>query len=239
MRKIITLIFVICATLYMGCLVIFLSFFSVSKNYLHKIARIWAGSIVFVSGVKVRVYGKKRMDAKTSYIIMSNHTSHFDIPVLLGKLDMQFRWVAKKELFAIPVFGPAMEKVGYIKIDRSNRSAAIKSLKRAKEMLATGFSVHIFPEGTRSPDGEMRDFKKGGFMLALETGAPILPVIITGTHGVLPKYRIGIDPKPVFVEILSPIETKDYSSRNKEELMRTVHGCMKQGIADLRRKTDR
>ena len=117
--------------------------------------------ILFVSRIKVTVKGISNIDPSKSYIFMPNHQSNFDIPVLLGCLPAQFRWLAKAELFRIPLFGRAMRGCGYISIDRSNRKSAFRSLQKAADTIRNGVSVLIFPEGTRSLDGKIRSFKKG------------------------------------------------------------------------------
>jgi 1-acyl-sn-glycerol-3-phosphate acyltransferase len=150
------------ATLVAGTLVIVLSFFVRSGNPLHKIARLWGKSILVVSRIKVSVKGLSNIDPSSPYIYMPNHQSNFDIPVLLGHLTVQFRWLAKMELFKIPIFGRAMRKAGYISIDRYHRESAFESLKVAANKIKSGVSVLIFPEGTRSRDGNIRPFKKGG-----------------------------------------------------------------------------
>jgi len=118
---------------------------------------------------------------------MSNHQSNFDIPVLLAHLPVQFRWLAKAELFKIPIFSRAMRGAGYVRIDRFNRESAIQSIKEAAAKMKDGVSVMIFPEGTRSHDGSIRPFKKGGFVMAVDTGVPIVPVILQGTLPIMDK----------------------------------------------------
>jgi 1-acyl-sn-glycerol-3-phosphate acyltransferase len=153
---------------------------------------------------------------------MPNHQSNFDIPVLLGHLTVQFRWLAKKELFKIPIFGHAMRNVGYISIDRSDRQSAFESLKVAAEKIKSGVSVLIFPEGTRSRDGKIRPFKKGGFVMAIDSGVPIVPVVITGTRSIMPKGRFRVYPGHVSMVIHKPIETSIYTPETKDGLMEKV-----------------
>ena len=153
---------------------------------------------------------------------MPNHQSNFDIPVLLGYLAVQFRWLAKAELFKFPVFGRAMRGCGYISIDRSNRKSAFKSLWEAACTIREGTSVLIFPEGTRSQDGKIRPFKKGGFVLAVDSGVPIVPVVIHGTWDIMPRNRWRIEPQNVLLEVKTPIETADYTRRTKDDLLAKV-----------------
>jgi 1-acyl-sn-glycerol-3-phosphate acyltransferase len=201
---------------------IMLAFFSREGNPVHIIARIWAKSILFVSGIKVDVQGLTNIDPSKSYIYMANHRSNFDIPVLLGCLPIQFRWLAKAELFKIPIFGRAMRGAGYVKIDRSNRKSAIKSINEVAAKMKNGVSVMIFPEGTRSQDGNLRPFKKGGFVMAVDSGAPIVPVIIRGTRSIMTKGSWRINPDNVTLFIEKPIDTSDFTRDTKEDLIKKV-----------------
>jgi len=168
---------------------------------------------------------------------MSNHQSNFDIPVALAHLPFKFRWVAKAELFKIPIFGYAMHRIGHINIDRSNRRAAFKSLKKAAKNIREGVSVLIYPEGTRSKDGNIRPFKKGGFVLALESGVPIVPVIIHGTWPIMPKDKLIIRPGNVTIEIKEPIETKNYTRKSKDELLEKVRNIICESFEKGKRDT--
>jgi 1-acyl-sn-glycerol-3-phosphate acyltransferase len=210
------------ATLVAGILVIVLSFFVRSGNPLHKIARFWGRSILMVSRIMVSVKGLSNIDSSAPYIYMPNHQSNFDIPVLLGHLTVQFRWLAKVELFKIPIFGRAMRKAGYISIDRYNRQSAIKSLSVAANKIKSGVSVLIFPEGTRSRDGKIRPFKKGGFVLAIDSGVPIVPVVITGTRSIMTKGKFRVNAGHVNMVIHKPIDTSAYTRETKEALMESV-----------------
>jgi 1-acyl-sn-glycerol-3-phosphate acyltransferase len=215
-------IWVCFATLVAGTLVILLSFFVRSGNPLHKIARLWGKSILVVSRIKVSVKGLSNIDPSIPYIYMPNHQSNFDIPVLLGHLTVQFRWLAKMELFKIPIFGRAMRKAGYISIDRYHRESAFESLKVAANKIKSGVSVLIFPEGTRSRDGNLRPFKKGGFVMAIDSGVPIVPVVITGTRAIMPKGKFRVYPGHVGMVIHKPIDTSTYTRETKEALMESV-----------------
>ncbi len=225
-RTLYILIWVVFATLLLGILVIVLSFFVKTGNPLHRIARFWGRSILVVSRLKVTVEGLSAIDLEPPYIYMANHQSNFDIPVLLGHLTVQFRWLAKIELFKIPIFGHAMRKAGYISIDRSDRQAAIESLTTAAEQIKNGVSVLIFPEGTRSRDGKIRPFKKGGFVMAIDSGIPIVPVSISGTHAIMTKGKLRINPGHVRMRILKPVATSAYTRETKEALMEHVRGII-------------
>ncbi|MCJ7603235.1 MAG: 1-acyl-sn-glycerol-3-phosphate acyltransferase, partial [Desulfobulbaceae bacterium] len=127
-------------------------------------------------------------------------------------------WLAKKELFQIPLFGRAMQLAGYISIDRSHGREALKSLQEAAERIAAGTSVILFPEGTRSLDGKLHDFKSGGMVLAIKSGVPLVPVGISGTYEILPKGRLLAKPGHVIIRVGKPIETRQFSAGQKHEL---------------------
>jgi 1-acyl-sn-glycerol-3-phosphate acyltransferase len=221
-RTVFVIIWTVMATGFFSLMAILASLMDKKGELPHLVARVWGRTLLFGARVKVTVKNPDNIDPSRSYIYMSNHQSNFDIPVLLAYLPVQFRWLAKVELFRIPIFGFAMQRAGYISIDRSDRKAAILSLKHAAEIIRGGVSVLIFPEGTRSRDGNIRPFKSGGFILAIDSGAPIVPVIIHGTFPIMPKDRLRIRPGNVVLEIEKPLETSHYSRRDKAELMEKV-----------------
>ncbi len=225
------------ATLFIGTIVIMAAFFSKTGNIPHLLARTWAKTIIWISGAKVTVKGASNLRPGTSYIYMANHQSNFDIPILLGRLPVQFRWLAKAELFKIPIFSHAMKGCGYISIDRSNRKSAFQSLDLAAKTIREGTSVMVFPEGTRSIDGKIKPFKKGGFVLAVDAGVPVVPIVISGTWSIMPKDSLLIRPQPVVMEILKPIPTSDYTRKTKDALIQEVGAVIKERLNHLR--TDR
>lgn len=225
-RTLLLIIWALLVTGFFATMAIFVSFTSKSGNLPHMVARLWAKSLLVASGIKVTVKGHSNIDSTGSYIYMSNHLSNFDIPVLLAYLPVQFRWLAKAELFKIPLFGYAMQRAGYISIDRSNFRSAVQSLKKAAINIRDGVSVLIFPEGTRSQDCNIQQFKKGGFVLAVDSGVPIIPVIIHGTWPIMPKKRILVKPGNVVLEIAKPIKSSDYTRKSKEDLMEKVRNVL-------------
>jgi 1-acyl-sn-glycerol-3-phosphate acyltransferase len=223
---------VVAATLLMGIVAIAISLFFSSARAVHWIARIWGRSFLAISGIRVTVTGAERLDPRQAFIFMANHQSNFDIPVLLAHLPVPFRWLAKAELFRIPVFGRAMRGAGYISIDRANRHAAIQSLARAVQTIRQGVSMMIFPEGTRSLDGSLQPFKKGGFIMAIEAQVPVVPVVLRGTYQIMPKNRLLIRPRRVVMAIDEPIATAAGGRMvAKETLMDTVRQAIQRGLA--------
>jgi 1-acyl-sn-glycerol-3-phosphate acyltransferase len=229
-RSAFIIVWVVLTTAFFSLIAITASFFSRRGNRVHIIARIWARSILIFSRVHVSVKGLSHIEPDKSYIYMANHQSNFDIPVLLGYLPVQFRWLAKAELFKIPVFGRAMLGAGYVKIDRFNRESAFESISEAAQKMKKGVSVMIFPEGTRSKDGSIRPFKKGGFVMAVDSGVAIVPVIIRGTWPIMAKSSLRINRGDVEMEITAPIDTSGYSRESKGELMEKVRGVICQGF---------
>ncbi|MBU1163788.1 MAG: 1-acyl-sn-glycerol-3-phosphate acyltransferase [Proteobacteria bacterium] len=225
-RTLIILIFALPVTVFLSSLTVFLSFISKNNKLAYNTTKAWAKFVLVVSRIKVTVNGLYNIRPDRSYIYMSNHQSNFDIPVVLACLPFQFRWVAKAELFKIPIFGYAMHRIGHINIDRSNRRAAFKSLKKAAKNIREGVSVLIYPEGTRSKDGNIGSFKRGGFILAVESGVPIVPVIIHGTWPIMPKNKTTIRPGNVTIEIKEPIETKNYTRKSKDDLLEKVRNII-------------
>jgi len=225
-------VWVIFSTLLFSLLAIATSLVTRSGNSVHRVGRMWSRSILAASGIQVAVSGMERIDPARPYIFMSNHQSNFDIPVLLAHLPVQFRWLAKAELFKIPVFGRAMRGAGYISIDRADREAAFKSLGEASEAIRKGVAIMIFPEGTRSLDGTLKPFKKGGFVLAVDAGVPIVPVAIRGTHAIMAKRTWIIRPRDVAVEVGEPIDTSDCTRATKEALMERVRAAIRHGLGE-------
>lgn len=210
------------------------SFVKKGDDSAHLVARIWARSILLVSGVKVVVYGLENIDPCASYVYMANHQSMFDIFALLAFLPVRFRWLAKKELFSIPIFGYSMGRAGYISVDRSSMKAAYRSLQEAAQKIAQGVSVVIFPEGTRSSDGRIMPFKAGGFHLAITSGRPIVPVVIDGTHHIMPKGISRVRQGLVTISINPPIETNTYTRKTTAGLMEIVGATMRHDLERIR-----
>ncbi|WP_449286016.1 lysophospholipid acyltransferase family protein [Marinobacter sp. PE14] len=149
--------------------------------------QIYAWIILKVCGIRLKVRGRENIQPGQRYVILSNHTSYFDPPALVLALGLQYRWVIKKELRKVPLFGLALETSRNLFIDRSKGTDALESIKSGVQQLPSGTSILIFPEGTRSWDGKLLPFKKGGFVIAKDGELPILPVTICGSHQRLPK----------------------------------------------------
>ena len=231
-RTLITMITVVVMTIIIGLSVILIGWMNPYSNAVNILGRIWSRSILWSAGVKIIVEGLENINPNTSYVVMGNHQSHFDVPAIFSIVkNLTIRFFTKKELFAIPLFGWAMKSAGMIKIDRSNRSQAIKSMSRAvNKIKEKGTSLVVFPEGTRSSDGEVHEFKKGGFVIAIKGEIPILPVSISGSRFILMKHTLRIDPGLIKIVFDKPIETKDLGQENKSNLMLKVKNVVEQNI---------
>ena len=180
---------------------------------------LWSRINSFFTPMTVTVIGAENIEPGTSYVVTSNHQSHYDIYVLYGWLGVDFKWVMKKELEKVPVLGFACKVLGHIYIDRSDTKKAVESINAAKTKIVNGTSVLFFPEGTRSPDGKITPFKKGAFKFAIDLGIPILPVTINGTKKVLPKGSLDLMPGHATMIIHKPISVRGYHEENMNDLM--------------------
>ena len=186
----------------------------------------WAKMILRVCGIRVRVVGMENLETYVPRIYMTNHQSFFDIFALLACLPVNFKFILKQELMKLPVFGPATRKAGYIGIERGDPRKAVKSIKQAAERIKNGASVLIFPEGTRSSDGRLGQFKGGGFNLALKSGCDIVPIAINGSYRIAPKGSLRIKKGSFSLSIGKPISLAGYTKRKTPQLMGQVREAM-------------
>lgn len=194
-------------------------------DWTRKGARLWARIILWSAFVRLQVEGAERVGAGP-VVFMSNHESWLDIPALLVAIPGQVRFLAKKTLFGIPFLGWAMRAMGFIPVDRQNRRTAIKSFDEAAARIRAGRSVLVFPEETRTPDGSLLPFQRGGFLIALKAGLPIVPVGIQGARGVMPKKSYVIRPGTIVVRFGEPIPTAGLGVTSKSELMERVRAAI-------------
>lgn len=196
------------------------TFITRNADFLYKLGMLIARFGVWLAGVKVEIRGLEKLDRRNTYIFMSNHVSNLDPPVIIPRLPGRTSVLVKKELFRIPILGPAMRLGSLVPVDRSNREAAIASVQAGVEVLKTGIHMTVFPEGTRSPDGKLLPFKKGPFYLATDSGTPIVPVTITGTEKLMPKGAAIIHLGKAVVTFHPPIAPQRFES--KEALIDAV-----------------
>ncbi len=183
---------------------------------------------VRLAGLRASAEGLERLDPKRTYIFMSNHVSNMDPPVLMPLIPRRTSVLVKKELFRIPVFGHAMRIAKLVPVDRDNRERAVASLQEAAVVMRDGINMMIFVEGTRSRDGRLLPFKKGPFYLAEETGMPVVPVTIVGTHEAQPKGRFTVRPGQVRVIFHPPLDPAAFPDR--EALLAAVRDSIEQAL---------
>jgi len=202
------------------------------KNVTGKLEKMWAQWVIWSTGIQYNVTGLDNLDPDKKYIFMSNHESALDI--LLGVVCIPYKivFLAKKELFMIPVFGWAMQAAGMIKIDRQNPERARKSVDEAvHRLIHSSFSTLIYPEGTRSETGDLLPFKKGGFILAIRSQLPIVPVTIIGAGDVLSKGSFTINQGQIKIIISKPIPTRNLEVNNKEELIESCRNTIMKNLS--------
>ncbi|MAQ17259.1 MAG: 1-acyl-sn-glycerol-3-phosphate acyltransferase [Sandaracinus sp.] len=200
----------------------------------------WSRAAVRLADMRVEVAGLEHVDPDQTYVVMSNHQSNYDIFTVYYAFPGTLRMVAKVEIRKFPLIGRAMEAAEFVFVDRRDNRRARASLDAAAELMASGVSVWIAPEGTRSRTGHMGPFKKGGFMLALNAGIPILPATLWGTRAVQPISQLAVHrSQPVSLRFHAPIATTDYGVERRDELMARVRQVIGSGLPEGFRPEDR
>jgi 1-acyl-sn-glycerol-3-phosphate acyltransferase len=208
------------ATLLLGAAVILLCPLDAGGRVFPRLARAWARVVLGVSGIRVARSGVEAATAPAVFV--ANHISLLDPPALLLAVPANLRFVAKQSLFYIPIFGQALWAAGIIPIRRGDRARAIASMDRAAGRLRRGQSVLVFAEGTRSADGRLRPLKKGAFVMALGAGAPVQPVLISGSRDLLPPGSLLPRPGTIRVELLPPVATDGLEPGDRDRLREQV-----------------
>lgn len=192
----------------------------------------WSRAIVARAHIQLSVVGASHATPGESFVLMSNHQSLYDVPIIYQALGRRIRMVAKKELFRVPIWGRAMTRAGFISLDRQSRQRSRDTLAASAEVLHHGTSIWIAPEGTRSKDGRLGPFRKGGFHLALQSRCRILPISISGTAEVLPARGLRIvDGRHVRVVVHPPIDPADFGDARRDELIAAVRSQIASGLA--------
>ena len=204
LRSIVIVPLAVIITFFLSAFVVVMDIFSPSQKRSRSVARLWAKILLRITGTKIHVIGLENVIPDKPQIFMANHQSEFDILIFLAVIPADFLWVAKKELFDIPVFGTAMKKAGYIAVDRKDHIRAMKSVEESAQRLKEGMSIATFPEGTRSREGKLLPFKQGMFYLAIQTGAPITPVSIIGSGRIMPTKTLKINKGHIDIVITKP-----------------------------------
>ncbi|HLZ11805.1 MAG TPA: lysophospholipid acyltransferase family protein [Candidatus Acidoferrum sp.] len=182
-------------------------------------------------GVKVKVSGTDRIPAGAC-LFVANHTSSADAPAVVGAIPQRIAILLKKSLFAYPIVGQAFTLAHFIPVERGNHESAIASLEKATEAMRAGQSFLIYPEGTRSPDGRLQEFKRGAVVMAIKAGVPIVPMVCAGAHKVMEKRSLEIHPGIITVEFLDPIDASEYTFEQRDELNKRVSAAMAAALPD-------
>jgi 1-acyl-sn-glycerol-3-phosphate acyltransferase len=183
------------------------------------LARLWSRLVLGAAGVRWEARYDPGLEPRRPAVYASNHQSLFDIPVLVLAMPADFRMVAKRSLLFVPIFGWALWLAGFLFIDRSNRERAIRTLDRAARRLRGGTSIVVFAEGTRSADGRLLPFKRGGFVLAIQAGVPVVPVTLRGGTAILPKGSLSPRPGRMQAIFGAPIDTGAYRYETRDDLV--------------------
>jgi len=232
LRSILLMVFVVIATLIGAtCAIISLIFDPSARAFHFGVARRWARVLLKASGIRVEVEGLENFDPNRPYVFMSNHQCNFDIVAILAGLPAHFRVIAKSEVMKVPGFGWTVRRGGHIIVDRTDRAQAFASYNDAARKIQAGTSILVFAEGTRSADGTVGPFKKGGFVLAIQAGVPIVPITISGGRKILPRQKIVFRKGVMKIVVDKPIETRSYRYEDRDDLIKRVREVI---ISNLR-----
>jgi 1-acyl-sn-glycerol-3-phosphate acyltransferase len=214
---------VILATTFFGTLSLLVSFFDRTGIVQARLARAWAKTLLAAGGIKVHIEGLEQIDPAGSYVFIANHLSYRDTPVALAHIPVQFRFLAKRGLFQIPLLGNHLSSAGHIPVPREDPRAAVKTMQQAAEVIRQKkISLLIFPEGGRSHDGILRPFKEGGAYIAIKAGVLLVPLVMIGTREVLP-YGAGIVQSGVVtLRILKPIDTQTLTLKDRAKVTNQI-----------------
>lgn len=222
------------ATIVFGALAVPLSLLPPRGALFAVLSRGWSRTILFASGVRVAVLHAERLRAGRSYVVAPNHESFYDILALFAKLPVPVAFLAKRNLFRVPFLGWSMAAAGFVPVDRHERRKTRATVDVALRRLERGRSLVVFPEETRTRDGELLPFKTGAALLALRSGLPLLPVGIAGTFRIQRRGGFTITPSPVALAVGEPIEVAERSPRERAELTESLRGAVEALRAEAR-----
>ena len=224
-----SLLFIYPFTLLISAVAIVFSFFDRGGFMIHRVCtRTWARTVLRIAGIRVFIRGLEILSGETGpFVVVMNHQSQLDIPLIIFALPLQLRLVGKVELSRIPIFGQAARRMGHFFIDRKDHAVATAAFTMAGDVMTrTGVSVVIAPEGTRSPDGKLLPFKKGAFVLAIQAGLPVLPVTVRGTRDAMPKAGSTSWGGVAEVIIDKPVATSQMTYNDRDRLLEEVKGII-------------
>ncbi len=236
-RTAIVAVFLTLYTLILGPILLLYTAIAGNPNL---IFRVGVGGVQFISyvvGLRVKIEGREKVPAGVC-LFLANHTSFIDAAPIVSAIPRRICILAKKSLFSIPIVGWAFRLAGFVPVDRSNREAAVASMKLAAESMKRGNSFLAYPEGTRSFDGRLLPFKKGVFAMAIEAGVPIVPMALAGAHEILPKKSVRIRPGQVVLRFGAPIDASQYTMEKRDDLARRARAAMAALLPDEQRPFD-
>jgi len=207
------------STMFFGTINLFVSLFDRVGNSQMVIARIWARSLLLIAGVRITAEGLEKIDLTRPFVIATNHASYFDTPVILDKIGIQFRFLAREGLFRIPLLGTHLKLAGHVPVSQKDPRAALRSMQKAADNIREkGISMLIFPEGGRTRDGNLQDFKEGVAYIAIKAGVSIIPVGLTGTRDIVAMGSAIVRPGKVTLRVGEPISTEGLSLKDRQKL---------------------
>ena len=218
---------IILSTIVFSSFSVVISFFDKTGSMQASVASAWAKFLLWASGVQVEVDGLQNIDPSASYIFMANHTSYIDTPVVLANISVQFRFLAKRGLFQIPFLGTHLTRAGHIPVPREDPRAAVRTLQLAAETVQKKkISLLIFPEGGRSYDGVLTEFKEGGAYIAIRAGVPVVPLVMKGGTHVLPYGGAVVQSGKITMRVLPPIPTAGLTLKDRGTLTEQIHNLL-------------
>mgnify|MGYP001089399499 CR=1 FL=1 len=231
LRACLYLLFFVPWTLFCASLAMLSTFIDTSGRTYHRCALLWSRGGLLCAGVRLEVEGAELIPRDQPLIFMGNHQSNFDIMALFLAVPLRFNWLAKEELFKVPVFGHSMKRAGYIPINRGDGRDSLRSLERAAKLIRRGTSVAIFPEGTRSTDGRLLPFKRGGFILAAKAGVTIVPFTINGSREINPPDNfVFLRPGTIRISFSPPLPAGEKRGEQQGQLMERVRAAIAAGL---------
>ena len=212
------------ATAFYGLVGLMVSLFDNTGDRQMLVARAWSRALLWISGVTVKIDGLENISPSGSYVLVSNHLSYMDTPVILANVPVQFRFLAKEGLFRIPLLGTHLARAGHIPVPLEDPRAAVRVMTKAAQVIKDrGISLLIFPEGGRAPDGVLQPFKEGAAYIAVKAGAPLVPLALIGTHEVLPFGSGHMRGGNVILRIGAPVPTNNCKLQDRDRLTETLH----------------
>ena len=207
------------STMFFGTINLFVSLFDKVGNAQMVVARVWARSLLLIAGVRVSAEGLEKIDLSRPFVIAANHASYFDTPVILDKIGLQFRFLARAGLFKIPLMGTHLKLAGHVPVEQKDPRAALRAMQAAADNIRDKkISMLIFPEGGRTRDGNLQEFKEGVAYIAIKAGVPIIPVGLTGTREIVAMGSAIVRPGKVTLRVGDPISTEGLSLKDRQKL---------------------